>query len=221
MNFYFNIRPLLPYFETLQSAVLITIAMSLLTMATSLALGLVFAVMRQNRSMLIRFLATAYVEFFRNVPLLIVLYFVYFMMPAIGLKLSPFQAGLVGMTTHYGAYMTEILRAGLTAIVYGQYEAGNSQGMTRLQVLRYIVMPQVFRTIYPPLGNQLIQIILGSSLCSAIAVIDIASWMQTAGAASFRYFETFAIAALVYFVLCQVVNVIRIQLGRYLFRAER
>ncbi len=221
MTFYFNIRPLLPYFETLQSAVLITIAMSLLTMFTSLALGLVFAVMRQNRSMLVRFLATAYVEFFRNGPLLIVLYFVYFMMPAIGLRLSPFQAGLVGMTLHYGAYMTEILRAGLTAIVYGQYEAGNSQGMTRLQVLRHIVMPQVFRTIYPPLGNQLIQIILGSSLCSAIAVIDIASWMQTAGAASFRYFETFAIAAVVYFILCQVVNALRIQLGRYLFRAER
>jgi His/Glu/Gln/Arg/opine family amino acid ABC transporter permease subunit len=221
MNFYFNIRPLLPYFDTLQSAVLITIAMSVLTMVTSLALGLVFAVMRQNRSRLVRFLATAYVEFFRNVPLLIVLYFVYFMMPAIGLRLSPFQAGLVGMTLHYGAYMTEIIRAGLIAIAYGQYEAGNSQGMTRLQVLRHIVMPQVFRTIYPPLGNQLIAIILGSSLCSAIAVIDIASWMQTAGAASFRYFETFAIAALVYFILCQIVNLLRIQLGRFLFRAER
>ena len=221
MTSYFNIRPLLPYFATLESAVLITIAMSLATMVTSLVLGLFFAVMRQSQSRLVRFLATAYVEFFRNVPLLIVLYFVYFMMPAIGLKLSPFQAGLVGMTLHYGAYMTEIVRAGLSAIAYGQYEAGNSQGMTRLQVLRHIVMPQVFRTIYPPLGNQLIAIILGSSLCSAIAVIDIASWMQTAGAASFRYFETFAIAALVYFVLCQVVNVIRIQLGRFLFKAER
>ena len=221
MPFYFNIRPLLPYFDTLQSAVLITIAMSLLTMVTSLVLGVIFAVMRQNRSVLVRFIATAYVEFFRNVPLLIVLYFVYFMMPAIGLKLSPFQAGLVGMTLHYAAYMTEIIRAGLIAIAYGLYEAGNSQGMTRLQVLRHIVLPQVFRTIYPPLGNQLIAIILGSSLCSAIAVIDIASWMQTAGAASFRYFETFAIAALVYFILCQVVNVLRIQLGRYLFKAER
>ena len=221
MTVYFNIRPLLPYFESLGSAVLITIFMSLATMATSLALGLFFAVMRQSQSRLVRFFATAYVEFFRNVPLLIVLYFVYFMMPAIGMKLSPFQAGLVGMTLHYGAYMTEILRAGLSAISFGQYEAGNSQGLTRLQILRYIVLPQVFRTIYPPLGNQLIQIILGSSLCSAIAVVDIASWMQTAGAASFRYFETFAIAAVVYFILCQVVNVMRIQLGRYLFRAER
>ena len=221
MTVYFNIRPLLPYFESLGSAVLITIFMSLATMATSLALGLFFAVMRQSQSRLVRFFATAYVEFFRNVPLLIVLYFVYFMMPAIGMKLSPFQAGLVGMTLHYGAYMTEILRAGLSAISFGQYEAGNSQGLTRLQILRYIVLPQVFRTIYPPLGNQLIQIILGSSLCSAIAVVDIASWMQTAGAASFRYFEAFAIAAVVYFILCQVVNVMRIQLGRYLFRAER
>lgn len=221
MTSYFNIRPLLPYFETLGPAVLITIAMSVATMVTSLALGLAFAVARQNESRAIRILATAYVEFFRNVPLLIVLYFVYFMMPAIGVRLSPFQAGLLGMTLHYGAYMTEIVRAGLIAIAFGQYEAGHSQGMTSLQILRYIVMPQVFRTIYPPLGNQLIQIILGSSLCSAIAVIDIASWMQTAGAASFRYFETFAIAAIVYFVLCQIVNVIRIQLGRVMFKAER
>jgi His/Glu/Gln/Arg/opine family amino acid ABC transporter permease subunit len=221
MNFVPNFRPLLRYLGDLESAVLVTIAMSLSTMVISLAIGLVFAVMRQNQSRGIRFLATAYVEFFRNVPLLIVLYFVYFMLPALGLRLSPFQAGLVGMSLHYGAYMTEIVRAGLIAISFGQYEAGNSQGMTRLQILRHIVMPQVFRTIYPPLGNQLIAIILGSSLCSAIAVIDIASWMQTAGAASFRYFETFAIAALVYFVLCQIVNVLRIQLGRYLFRAER
>lgn len=221
MDFYINIRPLLPYFSELKWAVLITISMSLLTMATSLAIGLIFAVARQSQSKPVRFFATAYVEFFRNVPLLIVLYFVYFMMPAIGLKLSPFQAGLVGMTLHYGAYMTEIVRAGLIAISFGQYEAGNSQGMTRLQILRYIVMPQVFRTVYPPLGNQLIAIVLGSSLCSAIAVIDIASWMQTAGAASFRYFETFAIAALVYFVLCQTINLIRIRLGRLFFRAER
>jgi len=221
MTTYLNIRPLLPYFDALISATLITIYMSVATMLTSIAFGMIFAVMRQSQSKLVRALAIAYVEFFRNVPLLIVLYFVYFMLPVLGLKFSPFQSGLVGMTLHYAAYMTEIIRAGLIAIAYGQYEAGNSQGMTRLQVLRHIVMPQVFRTIYPPLGNQLIAIILGSSLCSAIAVIDIASWMQTAGAASFRYFETFAIAAIVYFVLCQTVNVIRIQLGRYLFRAER
>src|SRR3954454_13707765 len=102
MNFVPNFRPLLRYLGDLESAVMVTIAMSLATMVISLAIGLVFAVMRQNQSKLVRFFATAYVEFFRNVPLLIVLYFVYFMMPSIGLKLSPFQAGLVGMTLHYG-----------------------------------------------------------------------------------------------------------------------
>jgi polar amino acid transport system permease protein len=221
MIFFFQYRPLLPYFDALWSAALVTIGMSLATMLTSLVLGLFFAIMRQSKSRTIRFFAAAYLEFFRNVPLLIVLYFVYFMLPAIGARFTPFHAGLLGMTLHYGAYMTEIVRAGLVAIAFGQYEAGHSQGMTRVQILRYIVFPQVFRTIYPPLGSQLIAIILGSSLCSAIAVIDIASWMQTAGAASFRYFETFAIAAVVYFVICQTVNVIRIQLGRYLFKAER
>ena len=167
----------------------------------------------------IRFCATAYVEFFRNTPLLVVLYFVYFMIPTIGLRLSSFQSALVAMSLHAGAYMTEILRAGLIAVPHGQYEAGHAQGMTRLQILRHVVMPQVFRTIYAPLGNQFIAIILASSLTSAIAVNEIASWMQTAGAASFRYFETFLVAAVVYLVLSQAVNLARIRIGRKLFPA--
>jgi polar amino acid transport system permease protein len=190
-------------------------------MATSFALGLLFALMRQSKNKLFRILATAYVEFFRNVPLLIVLYFVYFMIPVLGFKFSPFTSGLIGMTLHYAAYMTEILRAGLLAVPFGQYEASHSQGMTWWQLQRYIVLPQVVRTVYPPLGNQLINIVLGSSLCSAIAVIEIASWMQTAGAASFRYFETFAIGAVAYVIICQTINFVRIGIGRLVFRAER
>jgi polar amino acid transport system permease protein len=151
----------------------------------------------------------------------VVLYFVYFMIPTIGLRLSSFQSALMAMSLHAGAYMTEILRAGLIAVPYGQYEAGHAQGMSRWQILRYVVMPQVFRTIYAPLGNQLIAIILASSLTSAIAVNEIASWMQTAGAASFRYFETFLVAAAVYLVLSQVVNLARIRIGRKLFPAAR
>ena len=163
----------------------------------------------------------AYVEFFRNTPLLVVLYFVYFMVPTLGLRLSSFQSALVAMTLHAGGYMTEILRAGLIAIPHGQYEAAHSQGMTQPQILRHVVLPQVFRTIYAPLGNQFIAIILASSLTSAIAVNEITSWMQTAGAASFRYFETFLVAALVYLVLSQTVNLLRILVGRMLFPAAR
>ncbi len=220
MPYVFNLRAVLPYLEPLQAAAVATLLVSLASVVISLAIGLGFAIARQSRHRPVRFLATAYVEFFRNTPLLVVLYFVYFMMPELGVRLSPFSSALVGMSLHFGAYMTEILRAGLLAVPHGQYEAAHSQGMTRWQLMRHVVLPQVFRTIYAPLGNQLIAIILGSSLTSAIAVNDIASWMQTAGAASFRYFETFLIAAIVYFVLCQAVNIGRIQAGRRLFPAE-
>ena len=219
MHYVFNLRAITPYLGDLVSAAAATITVSLATMVASLALGMVFAVGRQSRHRAIRFCATAYVEFFRNTPLLVVLYFVYFMIPTIGLRLSSFQSALLAMSLHAGAYMTEILRAGLSAVPYGQYEAGHAQGMSRLQILRYVVMPQVFRTIYAPLGNQFIAIILASSLTSAIAVNEIASWMQTAGAASFRYFETFLVAAVVYLVLSQAVNLARIQIGRKLFPA--
>jgi His/Glu/Gln/Arg/opine family amino acid ABC transporter permease subunit len=220
MHYVFNLRAITPYLGDLVSAAAATITVSLATMVASLALGMVFALGRQSRHRAIRFCATAYVEFFRNTPLLVVLYFVYFMIPTIGLRLSSFQSALLAMSLHAGAYMTEILRAGLSAVPYGQYEAGHAQGMSRLQILRYVVMPQVFRTIYAPLGNQFIAIILASSLTSAIAVNEIASWMQTAGAASFRYFETFLVAAVVYLVLSQAVNLARIQIGRMLFPAR-
>jgi len=220
-SFTFNLWAIVPYLGELRMAVVNTVAMSLSTILLSLALGLFFAVMRQSRVAPLRWLATAYVEFFRNTPLLVMLYFAYFMMPVIGLRMSPFQSGLVGMTLHFGAYMTEILRAGLIAVPNGQYEAGNSQGMTSLQILRHVVLPQVFRTIYAPLGNQLINIVLGSSLTSAIAVNEIASWMQTAGSDTFRYFETFLIAAIAYAVLCQAINLTRIYIGRALFPDNR
>jgi len=220
-SFTFNLRAIVPYLGELKMAVVTTVAMSLSTIVLSLAIGLFFAVLRQSRVAPLRWLATAYVEFFRNTPLLVMLYFAYFMMPVIGLRMSPFQSGLVGMTLHFGAYMTEILRAGLIAVPNGQYEAGNSQGMTSLQILRHVVLPQVFRTIYAPLGNQLINIVLGSSLTSAIAVNEIASWMQTAGSDSFRYFETFLIAAIAYAVLCQAINLTRIFIGRALFPDNR
>jgi polar amino acid transport system permease protein len=85
-------------------------------------------------------------------------------------------------------------------------------------MFRHIIFPQVFRTIYAPLGNQFIAVILASSLASAVAVEEVTSWMETVGANSFRFFETFVVAAVVYVVLCQTINLARLQIGRMLFR---
>jgi His/Glu/Gln/Arg/opine family amino acid ABC transporter permease subunit len=221
MTYSFTLRTIFPYFGTLGDAAATTLLLSVLAILVSLALGAVFAVMRQSKSRVLRGLGTAYVEFMRNTPLLVILYFVYFVVPTLGLRLSSFSSALIALALNSGAYMTEILRAGLIAVPHGQFEAAASQGMTAWQALRHVVFPQVFRTIYAPLGNQFIAVILASSLASVIAVEDVASWMQTVGATSFRFFETFLVAAAVYLVMCQTVNLARIGIGRWLFQAAR
>lgn len=220
MNYTFTLRTIYPYLPTLWQAAWLTLSLSLLAIAISLVIGAGVAVMRRSRSRLLRFLGAAYVEIMRNTPLLVILYIVYFAGPNIGIRLSSFTAALIGLSLNSAGYMAEILRAGLIAVSHGQIEAAQSQGLNAWQAFRYIVFPQVLRTIYAPLGNQVIAVILASSLASAVAVDEVASWMETVGSTSFRFFETFVIAAIVYLVLCQAVNLMRIGIGRALFRQD-
>ena len=217
MGYTFTLRTICPYLGDLQRAALLTLSLSLLAIVISIALGAGVAVMRRSRSRPLRFLGAAYVEVMRNTPLLVILYIVYFAAPSIGLRLSSFNAALIGLSLNSAGYMAEILRAGLIAVAPGQFEAVQAQGFTALQGLRHVILPQVFRTIYAPLGNQVIAVILASSLASAVAVDEVASWMETVGSTSFRFFETFVVAAVVYLVLCQAVNLLRLAIGRALF----
>jgi His/Glu/Gln/Arg/opine family amino acid ABC transporter permease subunit len=217
MGYTFTLRTIYPFLGELRQAAALTLTLSLLAIVISIALGVVVAVMRRAQSRTLRFFGAAYVEVMRNTPLLVILYIVYFAAPSIGLRLSSFNAALIGLSLNSAGYMAEILRAGLIAVAPGQFEAAQSQGFTALQAFRHIVFPQVFRTIYAPLGNQVIAVILASSLASAVAVDEVASWMETVGSTSFRFFETFVVAAIVYLVLCQAVNIARILIGRMLF----
>ena len=218
MGYTFTLRTIYPYLGDLWEAAGVTLILSLLAILISLVLGAGIAVLRRSQSRVLRIIGTAYVEVMRNTPLLVILYVIYFAGPAIGIRLSSFNAALIGLSVNSAGYMAEILRAGLIAVAPGQSEAAQAQGFTTLQTFRYIVFPQVFRTIYAPLGNQVIAVILASSLASVIALNEVASWMETVGSTSFRFFETFTVAAVVYLVLCQAVNLGRIGIGRLLFR---
>jgi len=218
MGYTFTLRTIYPYLGELAHAAALTLELSLLSIALSLIVGAGVAVLRRSRSRLLRALGTAYVEVMRNTPLLVILYIIYFAGPGMGVRLSSFAAAVIGLSLNSAGYMAEILRAGLIAVSTGQFEAADAQGFSRLQTFRYIIFPQVFRTIYAPLGNQIIAVILASSLASAVAVDEVTSWMQTTGSTSFRFFETFVVAAVVYLVLCQLVNLGRLALGRLLFR---
>lgn len=219
MEYSFTLRTIYPYLGELWSAAGLTLSLSVLAIVGSVALGTVVATMRRSPRRPLRFAGAAYVEVMRNTPLLVILYIVYFGGPSLGLRLRSFDAALIGLTLNAAGYMAEIIRAGLVAVPAGQFEAAAAGGFSALQSFRHVVFPQVFRTIYAPLGNQVIAVILASSLASVIAVDEVASWMETVGSTSFRFFETFVVAAVVYLLLCQAVNLARLAIGRALFRA--
>lgn len=215
----FSLRAISSYFGLLPGAIVVTLWLSLLTIVLSTVVGIIGVLCRVSRLWALRFVGTAYVEVLRNIPLLVVIYLVFFGLAQLGLLVDGFNSALIALTLNAGAYMTEIFRGGLVAVPRGQYEAARSQGMTAAQLYRHIVFPQVFRIIYAPLGNLFIGIVIGSSLASVIGVEELATWMHLVGDQSFRYLEVFLVAALVYVGLAQAINVGRIVTGRVLLRS--
>jgi His/Glu/Gln/Arg/opine family amino acid ABC transporter permease subunit len=215
----FSLRAISSYFGLLPGAIVVTLWLSLLTIVLSTVAGIIGVLCRVSRLWVLRFVGTAYVEVLRNIPLLVVIYLVFFGLAQLGLLVDGFNSALIALTLNAGAYMTEIFRGGLVAVPRGQYEAARSQGMTAVQLYRYIVFPQVFRIVYAPLGNLFIGIVIGSSLASVIGVEDLATWMHLVGDQSFRYLEVFLVAALVYVGLAQGINVGRIATGRVFLRS--
>ena len=215
----FSLRAISSYFGLLPGAIVVTLWLSLLTIVLSTVVGIIGVLCRVSRLWALRFIGTAYVEVLRNIPLLVVIYLVFFGLAQMGLLVDGFNSALIALTLNAGAYMTEIFRGGIVAVPRGQYEAARSQGMTAVQLYRYIVFPQVFRIIYAPLGNLFIGIVIGSSLASVIGVEELATWMHLVGDQSFRYLEVFLVAALVYVGLAQAINVGRIATGWVLLRS--
>src|SRR4051812_35312793 len=214
----FNLRAIYPFLDQLPAAILLTAELTLITIFLSMALGVAVALMRQGSSPILRTAGSLFVEVIRNMPLVVLIYLVYFGLPELGWTPSGFVCAIVAMTLNSGAFMTEIFRAGLIAIPKGQYEAARSQGMTWWQMFRFVIFPQILRVTYAPLGNQLIGVIMASSIASVITVEEVTAWMTNTGAVTYRYFETFAVAAIVYLALCQLTNVGRVVVGRHLFR---
>jgi len=215
----FNLNTILGYVDQLPFAIGMTLLISVQTILLSLVLGMIGALGRLSDRFVLRFLTAAYVEVFRNIPVLVLLYIVFFGMAQVGLRISNYYSGLIALTLNSSAYMIEIFRSGLIAIPRGQYLAAQSQGMTQLQMFRYVIFPQVIRIVYPPMGNQFIAIVIGSSLAAVIGVQEVANWMFSVGNDTFRYMESFLVAGLIYVALAQAINISRLILGRLLMRA--
>jgi len=205
-------------FPLLLSGALVTIHISILALCFSFIVGTIGALCRLSHYRWLNVPAKWYVEFIRNTPLLVQLFFIYFGFSQINIEVPNYWAGVIGLVVNNSAYLTEIIRAGIEAIHKGQFEAGHSLGLSFPQLMRYVVFPQAFRVIYPPLCNQFIGIILWSSLVSTIAVQELALRGKELVTETFRSFEVYTVVTLVYVVMTLTISGFLKLLGRWLFR---
>ena len=180
---------------------LVTMEVSILAMAIAIALGLLLAVARVFAPKWVSWIATAYVEIVRGTPVLIQLFFIFYGLPSVGIKLSPFWAGAIGLGLNYAAYEAEIYRAGLFAIPHTQWEAALALGMTRWQAMREVILPQAVRVVIPPITNDFISLIKDSSLVSIITMVDLTKVYGQVSATYYDYFGPGIIVAVIYLLL--------------------
>ena len=178
----------------------ITVQLSVLSNLLSLIFGTLIAVLRVSPLGLVSAFAQGYIEFFRNIPLLIVLFFILNGLPQAGITLSFFATGVAGLSAYTSAYVAEVVRAGLQSIAWGQTEAARSLGLTWIQMMRLVLLPQALRTTVPPLGNLFIALIKNTSLASAVAVPELLYQAEVVEGRTFNP-EIFIIAGLMYLLL--------------------
>jgi polar amino acid transport system substrate-binding protein len=185
----------------LRRAALLTLGVSLASMAVAVAVGFLLAVFRVFGPLPVRWLATAYVEVMRGTPLLIQLLFIFYGLPNIGVRLSPYAASVLGLGLNYAASEAEVYRAGLLSVPGGQWLAAYALGLTRFKALRLVIVPQAIRLILPPLTNDFIALLKDSSLVSALTMLELTGAYNRLATQSFDYFGTGLLVAFLYLLL--------------------
>lgn len=178
-----------------------TVEASILGLIGSFLLGTIIAVFRIAPIRPLNWIGTAYVEFIRNIPVLIVAFIFYLGLDAIGIKLSGFSAGTIGLTVYTAAFIAEAIRAGILAVPKGQTEAARSSGLSYLQTMQHIILPQAIKIVIPPLGNQFINLIKNSSILGMFAGLDLMYFGDLVSSDTFVVFDVYIFVGLFYLVL--------------------
>jgi polar amino acid transport system permease protein len=208
---------LLPYWDVLLHGLIFTIVLTVVSTIAGIALGTLGASGRAFGPRWLDFVIGAYVEVIRNTPFIVQLFFIFFGLPAAGIKLSETVAAFLAMTINLGAYSTEIIRAGIQAVPKGHIEAGESLAMSRLQVLRYVVLKQAFQKIYPALSSQIVIVMLGSAVVSQISAEDLTYAANYIQSRNFRAFEVYLVVTVLYLLLAITARAILRGIGRWSF----
>jgi polar amino acid transport system permease protein len=217
MAYRFDFLAVADYTPVLLKGLAVTVELIAVGAVAGVAVGIACAWARTQGPRWTRPPVTAYVELVRNTPFLIQLFFIFFGLPSIGVRLDEMQAACLAMAINLGAYSTEIIRAGIAATPQGQYEAGLSLAMTRMQVFRHVVLLPALARIWPALSSQIVIVMLGSAVCSQIAAEDLSFAANFIQSRNFRPFEIYIVTTVIYLLLAIALRQLLRVTGRRIF----
>lgn len=178
-----------------------TLYVSFLALIGSFILGVILAVFRIAPIKPLNWFGTAYVEFFRNIPILIILFFIFTGLPVIGIRFSGFVAGTLALMIYTAAFIAEAIRAGILSVPKGQMEAARSSGLTYGQAMRHVILPQAIKIVIPPLGNQFINLVKNSSILTIVAAGELMYQGDLISARTFVVFDVYIFVAAFYLII--------------------
>ncbi len=201
----FKQEPYLRLLRLLPGGILVTFEVTFASISLSVIIGLFTGLGRLSRNRFINLIASTYVEIIRGIPLLVQLFYLYYALARF-VRIPDLAAAVIAMSVCYGAYMGEVFRAGIESIDRGQTEAALSLGLSPTQAMFYVVLPQAWRTILPPVGNESIALLKDTSLVSILAVSDLLRRGREFASESFLYFETFTLIAIIYLLITLILS---------------
>ncbi len=207
----------LPY---LLGGALVTLEIAFVSFWGGAVIGLGGALAKVYGGRLLRRTASIYVSALTNTPALVQIFLLYYALPDAGILLGPMTAVLIGLTLNAGAYLTEIIRAGIISVRQSEMDAGITLGMSRTQLVRYVMLPHTAKTIYAPLSNFFVWLVLGSSMAALFGVEELTGRAINVSTVNLRSIETFAVVAAIYVVLTIFASTSLALTGRWLFRVK-
>lgn len=186
---------------TLLAGLKLTLFITLVAAALAAVLGLVFAILRRSRNPAIARPVAFFLEFIRGTPLLVQLYFIFYVLPDLGIVLSPFVAGVIGMGLHYATYTAEVYRGGIENVARGQWEAARATNLTMRQTWVHVIVPQAIPPMIPALANYLIAMFKETPLLSAITVLELMNQAKSVANSSYRYIEPMTMVGVIFLAI--------------------
>ena len=220
MEYTFQFAEILDDLPYLFGGAIVTLQIAFISFWGGAVIGIFGAIAKVYGGRLPQQAASSYVVFFTNTPALVQIFLLYYALPDAGILLSPMTAVLIGLTLNAGAYLTEILRAGVISVRHAEIEAALTLGMSRLQILRHVMLPHIAKTIYAPLSNFFVWLVLGSSLAALFGVEELTGRAINISTANLRSIETFVIVAAIYILLTLIASTSLALVGRWAFRVK-